>query len=64
MTKPEFNTDKTSELNDGQLDRVTGGALANPTFRITVFGYGFEFNSRTVCALTPDGGVCRNIPTK
>ena len=50
------------ELSAEEIDTIAGAALANPTFRITVFGYGFEFNSRTVCILTPDGGVCKNIP--
>jgi hypothetical protein len=50
------------ELSAEEIDTIAGAALANPTFRITVYGYGFEFNSRTVCILTPDGGACKNIP--
>jgi hypothetical protein len=45
-----------------EIDAVTGAGLANPTFRFTVFGYGFEFNSRTVCAITPTQDTCTNIP--
>ena len=50
------------ELSTEEIDTIAGAVLANPTFRLTVYGYGFEFNSRTVCILTPDGGVCKNIP--
>ena len=54
-----FKTD--NGLTADQLYRATGGVLANPTFRITVFGYGFEVNKASVCKVTPDGGVCKNI---
>jgi hypothetical protein len=49
-------------LTDQELDAVSAGGIANPTFRFVLFGYGFEFNSRTACVITPDGDVCRNIP--
>ena len=49
-------------LSVDEIDAVSGAALANPTFRLVLFGYGIEFNSRTVCAITPEGETCTNIP--
>ena len=49
-------------LTEQELDAVSGGGLANPTFRFVLFGYGFEFNSRTACVITPGEDVCTNIP--
>ena len=49
-------------LTDLELDAVVGGGIANPTFRFVLFGYGFEFNSRTACVITPGEDVCTNIP--
>jgi len=57
MSSPDLGA-----LRAAEIDTVAGAVLANPTFRLTVYGYGFEFNSRTFCILTPDGGACRNIP--
>ncbi len=49
-------------LSADEVDAVSGAGLANPTFRFTLFGYGFEFNSRTVCTITPTEDTCTNIP--
>jgi hypothetical protein len=51
-------------LNEQELETISGAALANPTFRLVLFGYGFEFNSRTACVITPGEDVCTNIPQK
>jgi hypothetical protein len=48
------------ELSAEEINAVAGAVLANPTFHFTVLGYGFEFNSRTFCTLTPEGGVCKD----
>ena len=51
-------------LTEQELAEISGAGLANPTFRLVLLGYGFEFNSRTVCVITPGEDVCTNIPQK
>ena len=57
MTNPDIRA-----LTELELDAVSGGGIANPTFRFVLFGYGFEFNSRTACVITPGEDVCTNLP--
>ena len=49
-------------LSADEIDTISGAGLANPTFRLVLFGDGIEFNSRTVCAITPTQDTCTNIP--
>jgi hypothetical protein len=49
-------------LSADEIDTIAGAALASPTFRLVIAGYGIEFNSRTACVITPEGSVCKNIP--
>ena len=49
-------------LSFDEIDAIAGAGLASPTVRIRIGGYGIEWNSRTVCVVTPEGSTCKNSP--
>ena len=57
-----MQADTPQALSADDIDLVSGGRLASPTVRINIGGYGIEWNSRTVCVVTPEGSTCTNIP--
>ena len=59
-----MSNDRIRALSEPELAKIAGGGLASPTFRFRLFGYGIEWNSRTVCVITPTEDVCTNIPQK
>ena len=52
----------TSELSLQELDIVAGGGLASPTGSIVVFGYGVQWNDRSICIVTPTQDTIYNRP--
>jgi hypothetical protein len=41
------------DLTVGELDLIVGAGLASPTGSFIVFGYGIEWNDRSICIVTP-----------
>jgi hypothetical protein len=63
MTSLDTNANASlRELTANEMDLISGARLASPTFSFEIFGYGIQWNSRTVCVLTPEGSTCTNIP--
>jgi len=50
------------ELTAGELDVVTGAGLALKDGSIVVLGYGIEWNSRSICIVTPTQDTIINRP--
>jgi hypothetical protein len=50
------------DLTADEINTASGAGLASPTFRLVIFGYGFEFNSRSICIVTPEQDTIINIP--
>jgi hypothetical protein len=53
---------ETRELTLQELDIVAGGGLANPKGSVIVFGYGFQWNDRSICVVTPTQDTIINRP--
>ncbi len=53
---------ETRELSLQELDIVAGGGLATPTGNIIIFGYGIEWNDRSICIVTPTQDTIYNRP--
>ncbi|MGH6709704.1 MAG: hypothetical protein ACREEK_12115 [Bradyrhizobium sp.] len=50
------------ELSLQELDIVAGGGLASPTGSIIIFGYGIQWNDRSICIVTPTQDTIINRP--
>ena len=57
-----MTNNETRELTMEQLDIVAGGGLATPTGSIVVFGYGIQWNDRSICIVTPTQDTIINRP--
>ena len=53
---------ETLELSVQELDIVAGGALASPKVSIVIWGYGIQWNDRSICIVTPTQDTIINRP--
>ncbi|MBR1155940.1 hypothetical protein [Bradyrhizobium sp. JYMT SZCCT0428] len=53
---------ETRELSLQELDIVAGGGLASPKGSIIIFGYGIQWNDRSICIVTPTQDTIINRP--
>jgi hypothetical protein len=50
------------ELDTTEIESIAGGGRASPTRRLVIFGYGIEWNDRSICIVTPTQDTIINRP--